>query len=363
MKISAARGTKVHSAALLSISKLTFAPFCEILKFYVEARRTPRVTHMAPRKRIESPILRSHVILEACPPSLSDRDKAYAVLRQSFSVYNSFHAVSIPDLQDEGEFNRKRDRVPNDEFAHWLRDLTSKPMSLYKVSVGCTREEFEAWLDAAHELGCEDVFVVGGDSSRKNYKKGSLEVGPAARIAQERGFNCGGIIIPTRRQNFVERPASLDESDRLLVKIREFGFVYFTTQILYESEWMCCLLLDLVRSLKPEQIPKLFLTFSPLVVREDITFARKTLGVFIPADVDRMLKGSRSMREASISCVIGVWERISAFAKQIGFPDDCLGVNIEYLDSRNPRNVDAAFELAEEFGRIFRLRSRRAAAK
>ena len=38
------------------------------------------------------------VILEACPPPLADRDKAYAVLRQSFACYNSFHAVSIPDL-------------------------------------------------------------------------------------------------------------------------------------------------------------------------------------------------------------------------------------------------------------------------
>ena len=30
------------------------------------------------------------------------------------------------------------------------------------------------------------------------------------------------------------------------------------------------------------------------------------------------------------------------------------GVNVEYLDSRNPRGVDAAFELAEEFGRLHR---------
>ena len=35
---------------------------------------------------------------------------------------------------------------------------------------------------------------------------------------------------------------------------------------------------------------------------------------------------------------------------------DRLGVNVEYLDSRNPRNVDAAFELAEEFGRQLKRR-------
>jgi len=99
-----------------------------------------------------------------------------------------------------------------------------------------------------------------------------------------------------------------------------------------------------------------FLTFSPFVVPEDITFAKRTLGVFLPRDVERMLKGARSMRESSISLLTDVWDRISSFAHQIGFPDDRLGVNIEYLDSRNPRSVDASFELADEFGRLFKKR-------
>ena len=60
------------------------------------------------------------------------------------------------------------------------------------------------------------------------------------------------------------------------------------------------------------------------------------------------------MREASISTLLLVWERISTFASEIGYPREKIGVNVEYVDSRNPRNVDAAFELAEEFGRIFK---------
>ena len=42
------------------------------------------------------------------PRRESDREKAYAVLKQGFTCYNSFHAVSIPDLQDDGEFQRVR---------------------------------------------------------------------------------------------------------------------------------------------------------------------------------------------------------------------------------------------------------------
>lgn len=297
------------------------------------------------------------VILEACPPPLADRDKAYAVLRQSFACYNSFHAVSVPDLQDEGEFLRERARVPNEEFARWVRELTEKPLSLYKVVVGCSRPQMEEWLARAAAIGCRDIFVVGGDSSAKQYPPDGLDVGTAAELAGERGFNCGGIIIPTRRAQFVARPASEDEVDRVLGKIHGHGIRFFSTQILYESEWMCSLLLDLVRRLDKDGMPKIFLTFSPFVVPEDIHFAKKTLGVFIPADVERMLKGARSMREASISILTGVWERLSSFAGQIGFPADRLGVNVEYLDSRNPRSVDASFELAEEFGRIFRKTS------
>jgi hypothetical protein len=301
-----------------------------------------------------SEITNVRVILEACPPPLADRDKAYAVLRQSFACYNSFHAVSVPDLQDSGEFQRERERVPNEEFARWIRELTEKPLSLYKVAAGVTPAEMEVWLDRAEAIGCRDIFVVGGDSGAKSYPAGALTLGAAAALAAARGFRCGGIIIPTRRRQFVARPASEDEVDRVIQKIQAHGFRFFSTQILYESEWMCCLLLDLVQRLEVSELPKVFLTFSPFVAPEDITFAKKTLGVFMPRDVERMLKGARSMREASISCLTGVWDRLSSFATQIGFPEDRLGVNVEYLDSRNPRSVDASFELAEEFGRIFR---------
>jgi 5,10-methylenetetrahydrofolate reductase len=298
----------------------------------------------------------ARVILEACPPAIADRDKAYALLRICFSCYDAFQSISVPDIQDLGEFIRQRPRVANDEFAAWLRELTGKPVNLYKVSVTCTQEELERWLAKLEDLGCRDIFLVGPDSSTKRYRAGALQVGEAARIALQREFRCGGIIIPTRRQQFVPRPATVDEADRIEAKVRKFGLTFFTTQIIYESEWMCCLLLDLVRRLRPEEIPKIFLTFSPFVNTRDITFAKNFLGVYLPADVERMLRGARSMREASISCLLEVWERISTFAGEIGFPPERLGVNAEYIDSRNPRNIDAAFELAEEFGRLLKIK-------
>ena len=295
----------------------------------------------------------ARVILEACPPALDDREKAYAVLKQSFSIYNNFHAISVPDLQDEAEFNRSRKRVSNIDFAAWLAQLTQKPLSLYKVAVHQPREQLLAWMEEAKQLGCQDLYLVGGDSSLNQAPPGSLNLSQASQLALEEGFDCGGIIIPTRRSNFIERPATTDERDRVLEKIKHYNFKFFSTQILYESEWMCCLMLDLVRALDRQQMPKIFLTFSPMVCEEDLIFARKTLGVYIPRDTEQRLRGARSMRESSLSGLVHVWDRIYSFAHDIGFPTHRLGVNIEYLDSRNPRNVDAAFELAEEFGRIF----------
>ena len=192
----------------------------------------------------------ARVLLEACPPAENDREKAYAVLKQGFACYNSFHAVSIPDLQDAGEFQRVRQRVTNDAFAAYLGKLTEKPLSLYKVCGSCTEPEFLAWLDQAETLGCRDIFLVGPDSSDREIPGDRIGVPEAAKVARERGFRCGGIIIPTRRRQFAARPASLDETDRLLTKVREHGLRFFKTQILYEGEWMSCLLLDLVRRMK-----------------------------------------------------------------------------------------------------------------
>jgi 5,10-methylenetetrahydrofolate reductase len=309
-----------------------------------------------PEPKPEPTIASARVLLEACPPALEDRERALAVLRQGFSCYSSFHLVSIPDIQDNSEFKRSRQRVSNCEFAAWIGNLTDKPLSLYKVCVNLTAPEFSAWLDEIGGIGCRDVFLVGGDTSEKPLREGALQVGEAAAIARKAGFRCGGIIIPTRRRQFVSRPASVDETERLIAKVRDHGIRFFTTQILYEGEWMSCLLLDLVRRMESDELPKVFLTFSPFVCAEDISFAKKTLGVYVPRDVDRMLRGARSMREASISTLLLAWERLSTFATEIGYPRDKLGVNVEYLDSRNPRNVDAAFELAEEFGRLLKRR-------
>ena len=292
----------------------------------------------------------ARVVLEACPPLVKHSEKAFALLEHVFRCYSRFDVVSVPDIQDGAEFGRNLERVRNLQFVEWLRGHSDRPVSLYKVSVTSSQQDLTRWLEQAHALRCRDIIVVGGDSSHKTY--GGLDLETASLLARQKGFHCGGIIIPTRRHEFVHRPATLDELDRLVRKIKHWPLTFFTTQILYESEWMSCLLLDLVRKLSHDSFPKIFLTFSPFACEADLEFAKKALGVYVPPDVERLLRGARNMAEESIGIVLNVWERISTFANEIGIPLDRLGVNVEYLNSRNPRNVRAAFELAEEFGRL-----------
>lgn len=298
---------------------------------------------------IDSNMYPSRVVLEACPPLERHRDRAFALLEHVFRCYSRFEVISVPDIQDASEFGRRRKRVESLDFARWIQDQTNKPVMLYKVSVNSSKDEIDAWLAEARELDCGDIVVVGGDRSNKSYE--GLTPAEAAQVVRAQGFNGGGIIIPSRRPEFLQRPASHDELDRILAKIRTWPLSFFTTQILYDSEWMSCLLLDMVRKLDLEEFPKIFLTFSPFVCAADIDFAKKHLGVYVPADVERLLRGARNMSEEAIGIILVVWERISTFATEIGIPLDRLGVNVEYLNTRNPRNVRAAFELAEEFGR------------
>ena len=302
---------------------------------------------------MDSYLADARVIMEATPPLIQHRDKAYAILEHCLRAYTRFDALSVPDIQDDGEFHRSSvERVGNLDFARWLQTQASKPLSLYRVSVATEAEPFTAWLDAAEAMGVRDVVLVGGDASQKRYGERALDVAKAAEIARARGFHCGGIIIPTRRKEFVPRPASYDELARLQLKIAESKLSFYTTQLLYEGEWMSCLLLDMVRTIPLDQFPKIFLTFSPFVGEDDLNFALRALGVYVPRDVERTLRGARSMVDASIAQLTLVWERLSTFAGEIGIPADRLGINVEYLNSRNPRNVRAAFELAEEFGRM-----------
>lgn len=301
---------------------------------------------------LSSAMATARVVLEACPPLISHQEKAYAILEQSLRAYTRYQVLGIPDIQDTAEFGRSRRRVHSLEFGAWLRERSDRPLCLYKVAVATPRPELDGWLERAAEMGCGDVFVVGGDTSGKDYGEEVLSVGGATKAALRRGFHCGGIIIPTRRREFVSRPATLDEIARIQDKIHTWGMRFFSTQLLYEAEWMSCLLMDMSRALAPEDFPKIFLTFSPFVCEEDLNFAVKYLGVYVPPDVERMLRGARNMAEASMGQLTLVWERLSTFAGEIGIPADRLGVNVEYINSRDPRNVRAAFELAEEFGRL-----------
>jgi len=140
----------------------------------------------------ESSISKARVLLEACPPAEGDREKAMAFLRQSFSCYNSFHSVSVPDIQDGGEFQRQRSRIGNREFASWIHELTAKPVSLYKVCTSCTESEFTDWLEHAKAMKIRDLFLVGADASDGKPAENTIDIPKASSLARGAAFIAGG---------------------------------------------------------------------------------------------------------------------------------------------------------------------------
>ena len=147
-----------------------------------------------------------------------------------------------------------------------------------------------------------------------------------------------------------ERPTRVDEVDRVRRKIADYGFSGFFTQILYESEGINRLLTDLVNA--GVRVPRLFLSFSPAMSTEDIDF-HANLGAYVTEGVRRQLEGAWKMDKASAVLAVELWRDISEHCRNLGLPEDVLGVNVEYV---NIRTMERTMKMIDEFGRWTRPR-------
>ncbi|MBI2583613.1 MAG: hypothetical protein HYW25_03015 [Candidatus Aenigmarchaeota archaeon] len=305
----------------------------------------------------------SKVLLAAVPPLESDRHGCYSKLSTGLRIYEgSIDAIHVTDVRVEDDVKRKRDspRVPQMEFARQVREwVPDKNLILYRVVVHEGRDGHLKWMEEARALGVNTIVLVGGDRSDKTYQ--GLDLSQASELARQEGFDYGGIIIPTRRSDPAlvpeeilrrrVRPARVDEVDRVRKKIG-YGLSGFFTQILYESEGINRLLTDLVNA--GVRVPRLFLSFSPAMSAEDIDFHAK-LGAYVPEGVRRQLEGAWKMDKASAVLAVELWRDVSEHCRNLGLPEDVLGVNVEYV---NIRTMERTMKMIDEFGRWVRPRRR-----
>ena len=291
---------------------------------------------------------------ELVPPAAEKPGAVEATLAELKKVRHLADAVNLPEIRDESRSTPRTARfVPRVEprllGARILRDLNLEVV----VNRGVVYEPGQLrWTEETHgDFGIHNIVLVGGESSQLSYPGPSV-VEAAEQIRSARPEMClGGITIPSRPH----------EADRIRRK-NAAGLVFFTTQILFDSNDIVWLIQQL-NGLEA----RVFLSFAPVSHPRDLEFLR-WLGADIPADLDRfLLRGEASDSDSSSTPTKSAGEPAPAgssldrsldLAQRIlmdvfdNLPPDPppLGLNIEHI---NQRNFRPALRMLEHLGSLY----------
>ena len=291
---------------------------------------------------------------ELVPPATEKPGALEATLAELKKVRHLADAVNLPEIRDESRSAPRTARfIPRVEprllGARILHDLDVEVV----VNRGVVYEPDPLpWIkETQGDFRIQNIVLVGGESSQLSYPGPSV-VEAAEQIRSARPEMClGGITIPSR----------LHEADRIRRK-NAAGMVFFTTQILFDSNDIVWLIQQL-NGLEA----RVFLSFAPVSHPRDLEFLR-WLGADIPADLDRfLLRGEASDPDSSSAPAKAAGEpepagssldRSLDLAQRIlmdvfdNLPPDPppLGLNIEHI---NQRNFRPALRMLEHLGSLY----------
>ena len=291
---------------------------------------------------------------ELVPPVAEKPGAVEATLAELKKVRHLADAVNLPEIRDESRSAPRTARFvqrvePRLLGARILHELDVEVV----VNRGVVYEPDPLpWAEETHsDFGIQNIVLVGGESSKLSYPGPSV-VEAAEQIRSARPEIClGGITIPSRPH----------EADRIRRK-NAAGLVFFTTQILFDSNDIVWLIQQL-NGLEA----RVFLSFAPVSHPRDLEFLR-WLGADIPADLDRfLLRGEASDSDSSSAPAKSASEPGSAgssldrsldLAQRIlmdvfdNLPPDPppLGLNIEHI---NQRNFRPALRMLEHLGSLY----------
>ena len=291
---------------------------------------------------------------ELVPPAAEKPGAVEATLAELKKVRHLADAVNLPEIRDESRSTPRTARFvsrlePRLLGARILRDLDLEVV----VNRGVVYEPDQLrWAEETHgDFGIHNIVLVGGESSKLSYPGPSV-LEAAEQIRSARPETClGGITIPSRPH----------EADRIRRK-NAAGLVFFTTQILFDSNDIVWLIQQL-NGLEA----RVFLSFAPVSHPRDLEFLR-WLGTDIPADLDRfLLRGEASDSDSSSTPTKSASEPAPAassldrsldLAQRIlmdvfdNLPPDPppLGLNIEHI---NQRNFRPALRMLEHLGSLY----------
>ncbi len=284
-------------------------------------------------------------LFEMVPPAAGKPESIEAGLEDIKKIRHLVDAVNLPEIRDEERGAERTHRFvarvePRALGARIVRELETE-IVLNRVVVHELYQD--RWLRETYdEFGIRAVILVGGESSKVRYPGPSvLETARQAREA--RLPTClGGISIPSR----------LHEDERIRQK-NEAGLVFFTTQVLFDSNDI----VGLIQRLNGLEA-RIFLSFAPVSHSRDIEFLR-WLGADIPQDLDRFLLGGNPRAEGSPQAAEYCLERSLDLAQRTlmdvfdNLPPDPppIGLNVEHI---NRRNFPAAVRMLDRLGNLYR---------
>jgi len=296
------------------------------------------------------------LLFELVPPVKGNKEKRlkqHTTWLEQLLKEIAVDAFNIPEIQDESKKSEKgirlspyKERVKPRNYVKELSKRFDTEFVINHVAVKHAHHDQEKWmLETCHEFNINNIIIVGGESSRVQYKGPSVSTGnKVAKRYLNRGklkynegkikptnFTIGNICIPTRRRN------DFDEPERMYHKLRA-GADFFTSQIIAEPESPISLMKDFSELLIEEEVdpPVIFWSFSPISSQKDVNFLR-WLGVRIPENTENLILSRSNPAAASVDVIQTIWEKILDFNRQlpVSFP---MGINISVIGLRNFEN-------------------------
>lgn len=276
------------------------------------------------------------ILFEVVPPlKSSNSETREKILQRVKSVLDDLPNIShinVPEVVDEnfkGEPYYKH--VDASEFGQEIKKRLGVEVILNKVVVHLqSPETLVNWVEDTVSKSKISTFVwVGGNSSKFSYP-GPLVLEANRATQNMKGVTFGNVLIPSRNH----------ELEKMIEKTRT-GCSFFTTQVLFNSEGLCPLLINYEEQCRKQGLipARIYLSFAPAANLQDIEFLR-WLGVHIPERVLRILhKGSIAKTSGRIST-----EVFNQICDGLQSSELTLGLNVEHINRNN-------FELAVDLGR------------
>lgn len=276
------------------------------------------------------------------PPKREYGDEKIAqIAKKQIDRINSLEidGVILYDIQDESARTKQKRPFPflqTVEPFHYAKNFlhVDKPKIIYKAIGKYTKDEINRWLKSDGL----DYSVFVGVASKEQKMQTSMHEAYQIKRETKDSLILGGIAIPERHH------IKKDEHERVNAKI-ELGCEFFVTQALYDKAKAKQFLDDFSKNAKVS-VPIIF-TLTPCGSIKTLEFM-KWLGISVPDDLEKELRGSNEILEKSIKMCKENFKFIYEYGKSL---DIAIGCNVESVAVKK-EEIEASIWLIKEIKEI-----------